>query len=561
MENGKEKENEIKNDEKIEEILNDRYKDYHTSPFEPMKNANPRILIGVGIIAIILAVVIIVVFGGAKKADAKVTMDSYVSGKDLDVRYSLADEEDPDDPDDTYDPEDPDDPYEDDPYDDDEYYDITKYPYRNITLYNGMNITEKTYGNPGDYDEDDFSPSYFYYGDQGRFSFTSYDEDDWYDEEIVPYNRSKTLGYDEFEGEKIQYSVDNTSVVRINESDHTYKIVGGGKATVTATYGQMKATFVFLASNDTSSAVLEKKDVTLYMMDEYESGTANVRFNSSVDFTYSSVCLGKVSGNLECNSIWLDPKEKTVKIKIYESGEGDVTFYLNGVPFTVHIGCKVVNINVKTRVLDKGKSFTIKLKNYPGTPEWKSSDTKIASVSGSGTVKGKRIGNAIIYTDMDGSRIGCIVSVVKKGVTKACARATFIGTHWKYSQEKRMKKGYYDCSALVWKSYKAGGIYVAGAKGYAPTAAELGKWCVGHKRKVGKFSWNKILKLKYLPGDCLFLTGAKNGRYKGISHVEMITGYYLYGFSNGKPQVDLTWGARGVGYGGSSSDIVGRPVN
>ncbi len=548
MEN--EEKNKDKNEEMIEEIINDRYKDLHTSPFEPMKRANPKVLIGIGVVAIILAVVIIFVFGSpSKTADAK-------SSK---VGTFLKTEAYDDDEDEPYDDDDYDD-YYDDYYDDNEYYDIKKYPYRNITLYNGVDITEKAYGYPGDYGEEEFSPSFFFYGDQGRITFSSYDEDDFYDDPAVSNNRSKYLSYDEFEGEQIQYSVDDPSVVKIDEKEHTYRIVGGGKATVTATCGSMKTTFVFLASCDTSSMTLENKDVTLYMMDEYASGTANVRLSGSVDLTYSSVNLGEVTGTLECSSISLDEKKKTVTINLEETGYGDVTFYLNGVPFTVHISCEMISISAKTRVMDKGKSFTLKLKNYPGSPSWKSSNNKVASVSGSGKVKGKGIGNAIIYADIDGSRVGCIVSVVKKGVTKSCARATFIGTHWKYSQPKRMKKGFYDCSSLVWKSYKAGGICVAGAKGYAPTAAELGEWCVKHKRKVGKFNWNSIKKLKYLPGDCLFLTGAKNGRYKGISHVEMITGYQLYGFEGKRPMVDLTWGARGTGYGGSKNDIVGRPV-
>ena len=563
MDNEKENEivNETKNDEKIEEILNDKYKDYHTSPFEPMKRANPRILIGVGIIAIILAVVIIVVFGGAKKADAKVSGDVGA------LRYHLTDDD--DDYDDGYDDYDDDDGYDDDDdddYDDDEYYDITKYPYRNITLYNGMNVTEKSYGDPEDYDEDDFSPNYFYYGDQGRITFSYSDDDDYddyyddYDDVSAPPGRSKNLGYDYCEGEEIHYSVDNPSVVTIDSKEHTYRIVGGGKATVTATCGSKTASYTIISSYDISSAQLEKNEATVYMMDEYASGVAAIKFAGDPNLTYSSAAIGKTTGSIEISRVKVDSKNKELQIRVYDSGEGDVVVYVNGIPFAIHIVCKVVNINVKTRVLDKGKSFSIKLKNYPGSPSWKSSNTKIASVTGSGKVKGKKIGNAIIYADIDGSRVGCIVSVVKKGVTKACARATFIGTHWKYSQPKRMKKGYYDCSALVWKSYKYGGIYVAGAKSYAPTAAELGKWCVKHKRKVGKFNYNNINKLKYLPGDCLFLTGAKNGRYKGISHVEMITGYYLYGFSDGKPSVDLTWGARGIGYGGGNNDIVGRPV-
>ena len=108
VENETEKENQTKNDEKIEEIINDRYKDYHTSPFEPMKNANPRVLIGIGIIAIILAVVIIFVFGGPKKADAKMSACAYTSYGAGSGTYKLSDE---DDEDDGYEGDEDDDPY------------------------------------------------------------------------------------------------------------------------------------------------------------------------------------------------------------------------------------------------------------------------------------------------------------------------------------------------------------------------------------------------------------------------------------------------------------------
>jgi hypothetical protein len=262
-------------------------------------------------------------------------------------------------------------------------------------------------------------------------------------------------------------------------------------------------------------------------------------------------------------SVDFDTETQKLNITVYD-GEGDetLTIVMNGVTFILQLHIKVVDINHSYKILDKGKTFTLKIKNMPDEYAFTSTDSKIASVSGDGTVKGKKIGNAIIYTELDGARVGCLVSVVKKGIAKACKKATYIGKYWKYSQPNRMKKGYYDCSSLVWKSYKASGKYVGGAKSYAPTAADLCKWCnTCKKRKLGKFNYNKVEKLKYLPGDLLFCTGAKNGRYKNVYHVEMITGYQFYGFDGKRPMVALTWGAREAGYGGSSSDYVGRPFN
>ena len=44
-----------------------------------------------------------------------------------------------------------------------------------------------------------------------------------------------------------------------------------------------------------------------------------------------------------------------------------------------------------------------------------------------------------------------------------------------------MQNGYYDCSALVWKSYSRMGKKF-GMANYAPVAADLAKWC----KKRGK---------------------------------------------------------------------------
>lgn len=47
--------------------------------------------------------------------------------------------------------------------------------------------------------------------------------------------------------------------------------------------------------------------------------------------------------------------------------------------------------------------------------------------------------------------------------------------------------------------------------------------------------------MKSRPGDLLFGTGANNGRYKGIYHVEMFVGYACYGFQGNKPILTTKW--------------------
>ena len=129
----------------------------------------------------------------------------------------------------------------------------------------------------------------------------------------------------------------------------------------------------------------------------------------------------------------------------------------------------------------------------------------------------------------------------------------------KTSQPKRMQEKFYDCSSLVWKSYHKNGVNF-GMANYAPVAADMGKWCAQHKKLVsGGLSQANIQNMKLNPGDVMFETGQKNGRYKGIYHVEMITGYLFYGYDgNGKAELGIQWAAGDEKYY-PMGQMVGRP--
>ena len=64
----------------------------------------------------------------------------------------------------------------------------------------------------------------------------------------------------------------------------------------------------------------------------------------------------------------------------------------------------------------------------------------------------------------------------------------------KTSQPKRMQEKFYDCSSLVWKSYHKNGVNF-GMAYYAPVAADMGKWCVQHKKLVSGVQTNSFSKL------------------------------------------------------------------
>ena len=115
------------------------------------------------------------------------------------------------------------------------------------------------------------------------------------------------------------------------------------------------------------------------------------------------------------------------------------------------------------------------------------------------------------------------ISVCKKKAYKAVKKAeNAIGAA--YSQEKRMKKGYYDCSSLVWRSYSPYGIDFDEST-WAPTAADQGLWCDENEKTISEKAV-EISAQKLVPGDLLFYAkSSDNGRYKKIYHVAMFEGY------------------------------------
>ena len=80
-----------------------------------------------------------------------------------------------------------------------------------------------------------------------------------------------------------------------------------------------------------------------------------------------------------------------------------------------------------------------------------------------------------------------------------------------------------------------------------------------HKLLGGGFSQKNAVNLKFKAGDLMFETGASNGRYKGIYHVEMIIGYEFYGWDEkNNPIVAVKWANRPDGHYGYGAGIVGK---
>lgn len=109
-------------------------------------------------------------------------------------------------------------------------------------------------------------------------------------------------------------------------------------------------------------------------------------------------------------------------------------------------------------------------------------------------------------------------------------RATYIVNNWTYSQPKRMQDGFYDCSSLVWKGYKAYNNYQTklGSKTSAYCAADLFDYLY-RKNQIVHFGY---LGVDYMqPGDLIFygdydsaVNYSTPGRTLDIYHVSMYAG-------------------------------------
>lgn len=259
-------------------------------------------------------------------------------------------------------------------------------------------------------------------------------------------------------------------------------------------------------------------------------------------------------------SVVIDGKQFQIKINFYEaevSASNTISKYL------------------KSLVTYKGKkdTLTLKLNGKKKTPKsWKSMNTSIATVNKSGQVTGKKTGRVYIraYLD-DRTYIQFLVECTYKGAYQAVKNGfhdyeSGDGKKYKiikYSQPKRMSKGYRDCSSFVSRCYydKTLGrkIYqIATTGSWAATAADQAKWLQSKGKTVGN---GLIKETRLLPGDTMYTRGpTKNGRWRDIYHAILYVGnghVLTTGNMGGKGR---TLELRPYNYDGDNVVYIGRPL-
>ena len=297
---------------------------------------------------------------------------------------------------------------------------------------------------------------------------------------------------------------------------------------------------------DMKNVTLEKKSLNGVVVGNDYSGENTefkIKVNSEVVLnSYDNADVDVKSSNKNMY-FYAELADNILTISTNSPGKTTLKVRINKKEFKIKVKITRVGFKENSYIIAKGKSEQILLKGVKNLKAtWKSSNPDIVSVSQDGRVKGLKEGNAIITVEINGSRLNALVSSVSEIKKKAVKWAIEYSNKSEYSQPKRMQEGYYDCSALVWRAYNKFGYKLAGLN-YAPTAAELCKTYDSKKQTIkGGVSYKNIEDLKLLPGDLVFVSGNKNGRYKNIYHVEMIAGYELYGVDEkGHPSVEIKY--------------------
>lgn len=364
----------------------------------------------------------------------------------------------------------------------------------------------------------------------------------------------------------IRYSVYDEAVLQVSE-DGSYQALQVGETTVTVTGYNCDQNYLFKNSYcvrvypDMTNVTLEKDSLTLYIMkSSYNQGSATIKINSSYvfhgDAPYISYQLESSNTKMAVSCSLSDNK---LTITCGDAGSTTLTFTLFDKKFTIRLKVVSVALSATSLLMVRHTAKQLKVKGYSGSVVWKSSRPSVAKITKKGKLRAKKEGNTVISAKVGTVKLGCIVSVTTKRKKNAIRKAQRIARNSKYSQPRRMQKGYYDCSSLVWRAYSTYG-YKFGASSYAPTAAGEAAYLAARNRLLkGGFNKKNVENLKIKAGDLMFKTGAKNGRYRGIYHVEMIIGYEFVGWKkNGKPVVLVKWANRTDGFYAYGVGIVGK---
>jgi hypothetical protein len=359
---------------------------------------------------------------------------------------------------------------------------------------------------------------------------------DWYSgEAVTPKNVTWSV-----EGDAVRISSKTTT-----ETSLKVKGAAEGEVTVSVTYDMEYSDeidrYTSTATIGVSNPKLSAKTIGI---NKYSTSYGTLEITGCNE--YSKVTCTPSSKKVTAYAYydWWSSSEGTMTLEVNASKKGTYTIALDvdGKTFTVNVNVfsayfkrnKAHSVDYAMDkkwyegdtmlVLYKGEKETLTIKGVSADTKvkWKSSNKKVATVNQKGVVLGKGSGHCTITASFNGCSITYEVGVASKTAVKAVYYAIkHFGSI--YSQAERMAVGKYDCSSYIYRAYKDAGKTLGTSSSWAPTAADLAKWC-NEKGYVLYTETQTVDVSKLRPGDLIFETGENNGRYKGIYHVDLYVG-------------------------------------
>ena len=157
----------------------------------------------------------------------------------------------------------------------------------------------------------------------------------------------------------------------------------------------------------------------------------------------------------------------TYTVRAYKKGKKSLSNY-NKKGITVIAGLNTLKLNAKTVSVASGNAYDLKISGTRLTPQWKSSNSKVASVSKTGTVTGKKPGTAKITATLGGRKFTAKVTVKK--ATQSTAQNTQLAGNYAKLKNYITSKGQTDTDGnkMVIETQQEGNtIIVVGLKYFA----------------------------------------------------------------------------------------------
>lgn len=237
------------------------------------------------------------------------------------------------------------------------------------------------------------------------------------------------------------------------------------------------------------------------------------------------------------------------KLYALKKGTDNITISVDGKEMDCDVKITNPSLRYTTIVTYKGakRKMPVKGKISGSDVTYKSKNAATVDVTDTGVISAKKSGHVKVVANVDGKNITANVEIASKNAYRAAKKEIEISkTKTRYSQARRMSAHYYDCSSIVWRTYRRYGVNFGVNSSWAPTAASMGYWCTKNNKIIYK---KGVSASKLLPGDVIFYSYQKNGRYKNISHVEMYVG-------NGKSVSASSSHNRVIHYAYKSSSVV-----